>query len=222
MSKSPVDNILKKISALPVDAQEEIFQKLKTVKISNQNAYRLSLVNKDLSKTYSYTARLTAIKESQKSPKNRFDELIKTVGNLKLKNLEDNDEIWHILKDNETNRPKSDKSFDYYMNIQNFRTLEASEKEYKEKTHKNDFTKKVKEYEENLMTYAPHTIIDDIKSDLTTNRINRALQFDGSGNNGLKKINAIKNLSDNVSYKIYVNTLKDAPLGTKLILFKSD
>jgi hypothetical protein len=225
-SKS-VDELIKNIHELPPDLSRELLYKIKTMSL-HEITPSLPLVSKEFSRIYPdiNLKKLQTIKVS--SPHNTLQKVVQRIGKVTIKDLNRNEALTTVINNifyNELKAKESPEHNEFYpfVDIRHYNTLESSKAAYLKATGKNDFDKKLKSYEEQIV--ALRAVPDDlnyIKSLClhkgSTQYIN-ALDYDRPNyTNAKKKIDEFLKLNSKNTYSEFVNALTALPTGAKLSL----
>jgi hypothetical protein len=213
-----VISILEDIDSLPPDMKEKIFRELFTVGLRNPN--KLATVNREFSDIYSYRKKLGTISQSivptLREYRKPVDNIVKTIGNISLQKLDQYDPVQLEIREIFT-RPLE---FDYIYDIDEYltnKTLKDAKREYKLKTQKTDFVEKRREYED-LWNFrnSDYKNLNFLQKKIKTYK-GKCLQYDNTEENR-KRIDTFLRLNSKDTYSEYISTLRDLPLGAKVIV----
>jgi len=220
-SPEELKDILERIDELDDHMRNEILIKLMTYSQSDSNSKNLMMVNKNLASIHSYTVKLTKIKPaspklSPKSLTKQIDKVIETVGNLKIKDLEQfspvNEKLKKIFDKTKLNTVYLNE-INGYINFD--QTIDGSHEEYEDNTHQTDFNTKLKQWV-NHWDFS-HSA-DDLKymqEQVQKYKADVEEYSEDISESDSKNMKAFLKLTPNITYAKYIQKLKDLPLSLK-------
>jgi preprotein translocase subunit Sss1 len=209
-----VEDIVKQIEELPPDMKTQVLEKLKTIKINDPNSRKLATLNKEFSDIYSYKKRLQITsKKPITNYKTPINEVVKTIGHVPLKTILETSPVKKELKTifDINNILDYNKDFDAALEEN---TLKEAKEIYKKNTEKTDFDKQQEEWEKRWN----YENSDPTKLNHLQTKIKRfypdIIKFDDKQEN-LESVNQFLDLTPKNTYKEYITSLKNLPLGAK-------
>lgn len=218
-----IKSVFDLIDKLPKDMQEVVFKKLSSYKPSNSN--KLSLVSKEFRNIYSYRHRLSNIhsatpKLMSTNVRKQTDKVISTIGDLKLKTINEYTPIKDELSNIFTVDNIEDEAKELFMG---FNTIEQAKQKYIK-----DFDDKKRDFVESwnfdnskLDSKIGKTTIDTLKFIQDKIKLHKSeiLKFDKeNADRDLQNIDSFLKLTKNNTYAEYIEKLRNLPFGAKVIV----
>lgn len=223
LSESPkqIKDVFELIDGLDNHMKNEVYTRLMSYRPSNSNSKNLMMVNKDFANIHSYTVRLSKIKPpspklSPKSLPKQIDQVVKTIGTLKIKDIERFSPVKEELK---TIFDQTKLNTDYLNQINKYinfdQSIDESHEDYENNTDQTDFNTKLQQWVDHWDFSHSADDLKYMQEQVQKYKADVAEYYEDISEIDRKNMKSFLKLSPNVTYAEYIQKLKDLPLPLK-------